>query len=233
MQYCSYVALSRQHCQVTAQPPLVLKIITLNDDKYNLPWSSHYTRPQQPPSGEETGPRNMGTEPPQPFLEELTEEVAFLRDCSTADTHSGEQEGLGDKHQWRGGRAFHSGRSSRHPSCHSDGLPCCTQNHQPQTEDCKSFFMKECELHGTAYFVPDIPAPLGVPDRARHTLPSGLEVRTSGIPEAGLGVFNQGNTVPAGAHYGPYEGEITDKDRAMESGYSWVIFLLKHIKMSP
>uniref|UniRef100_A0A4W5R010 SET domain-containing protein n=1 Tax=Hucho hucho TaxID=62062 RepID=A0A4W5R010_9TELE len=188
MQYCSYVALSRQHCQVTAQPPLVLKIITLNDDKYNLPWSSHYTRPQQPPSGEETGPRNMGTEPPQPFLEELTEEVAFLRDCSTADTHSGEQEGLGDK-----------------------------------TEDCKSFFMKECELHGTAYFVPDIPAPLGVPDRARHTLPSGLEVRTSGIPEAGLGVFNQGNTVPAGAHYGPYEGEITDKDRAMESGYSWVV----------
>lgn len=90
-------------------------------------------------------------------------------------------------------------------------------------EDCKSFFMEECELHGPAFFVPDIPVPLGAPDRARLTLPSGLEVRTSGIPEAGLGVFNQGNTVPAGAHYGPYEGEITDKDQAMESGYSWVV----------
>lgn len=39
----------------------------------------------------------MGTEPPQPFLEELTEKVVFLRDGSTADTHSGDQEGLGDK----------------------------------------------------------------------------------------------------------------------------------------
>uniref|UniRef100_A0A8C7MW54 SET domain-containing protein n=1 Tax=Oncorhynchus kisutch TaxID=8019 RepID=A0A8C7MW54_ONCKI len=95
-------------------------------------------------------------------------------------------------------------------------------------EDCKSFFMEECGVHGPPLFVPDIPAPLGTSDRARLTLPSGLEIRTSSIPEAGLGVFNHGNTVPAGAHYGPYEGEITDKEQAMESGYSWVINKSRH-----
>uniref|UniRef100_A0AAZ3NSS9 SET domain-containing protein n=1 Tax=Oncorhynchus tshawytscha TaxID=74940 RepID=A0AAZ3NSS9_ONCTS len=101
-------------------------------------------------------------------------------------------------------------------------------DHYLYCEDWKSFFMEECELHGPAFFVPDIPAPLGAPDRARLTLLSGLEVRTSGIPEAGLGVFYQGNTVPAGAHYGPYEGEMTDKDQAMESVYSWVIYKSRH-----
>ena len=48
-------------------------------------------------------------------------------------------------------------------------------------------------------------------------------VRKSNIPKAGLGVFNQGQTVPRGAHFGPYEGEVTDRDKAIESGYSWVV----------
>ncbi|XP_029578452.1 histone-lysine N-methyltransferase PRDM9 isoform X2 [Salmo trutta] len=235
----------------------------------------------QPLSGEEAGPSNMGTEPPQPFLEELTEEVVFLRDGSTADTHSGEQEGLGDKEgqseatsstsggetgrSTQGGGADTPALTQRgtpllHPKPSTSGLskrewlerqkalntykrgrnlrdrPRITyteeedpkDDHYLYCEDCKSFFMEECELHGPAFFVPDIPVPLGAPDRARLTLPSGLEVRTSSIPEAGLGVFNQGNTVPAGAHYGPYEGEITDKDQAMESGYSWVIYKSRH-----
>ncbi|KAK6299268.1 hypothetical protein J4Q44_G00307780 [Coregonus suidteri] len=237
---------------------------------------------QQPPSSEEAGPSNMRTEPPQPFLEVLTEEVAFLRDSSTADTHSGGQEALGDKEgqsevtpSTSGEEAGRStqGRGADTPAVTQRGAPLlyskpstsglskreCLEmqkaelntykrgrnlrdrprityteeevpkdDHYLYCEDCKSFFMEECELHGPALFVPDIPAPLGAPDRARLTLPSGLEVRTSGIPEAGLGVFNQGNTVPAGAHYGPYEGEITDKDQAMESGYSWVIYKSKH-----
>ncbi|XP_045074473.1 histone-lysine N-methyltransferase PRDM9-like [Coregonus clupeaformis] len=241
--------------------------------------------PSAAPSGEEAGPSNMRTEPPQPFLEVLTEEVAVLRDSSTADTHSGGQEALGDKEgqsevtpSTSGEEAGRStqGRGADTPAVTQRGAPLLyskpstsdlckkrewlerqkdtykhgrnlrdrprityTEEEVPKddhylwrevtvTEDCKSFFMEECELHGPALFVPDIPAPLGAPDRARLTLPSGLEVRTSGIPEAGLGVFNQGNTVPAGAHYGPYEGEITDKDQAMESGYSWVIYKSKH-----
>nr|XP_029506080.1 histone-lysine N-methyltransferase PRDM9-like [Oncorhynchus nerka] len=222
---------------------------------------------EQPPSGEEAGPSNMGTEPAQPLMEELTEEeVAFLRDGSPADTHSGVQEGLGATEgqseatpSTSGGEAGSStkqGACLLHPKPSTSGLskrewlerqkaelntykrsrnlrdrPRITyteeevpkDDHYLYCEDCKSFFMEECGVHGPPLFVPDIPAPLGTSDRARLTLPSGLEIRTSSIPEAGLGVFNHGNTVPAGTHYGPYEGEITDKEQAMESGYSWVV----------
>uniref|UniRef100_A0AAZ3NNK7 SET domain-containing protein n=1 Tax=Oncorhynchus tshawytscha TaxID=74940 RepID=A0AAZ3NNK7_ONCTS len=94
-------------------------------------------------------------------------------------------------------------------------------------EECKSFFIEECELHGPPLFIPDTPAPLGAPDRARLTLPLGLEVRTSAIPGAGLGVFNHGHSVTQGTHYGPYEGELTNTELAMESGYSWVIYKSK------
>ncbi|XP_034160172.2 PR domain zinc finger protein 15 isoform X2 [Pangasianodon hypophthalmus] len=90
-------------------------------------------------------------------------------------------------------------------------------------EVCKSFFFKKCDVHGPALFVPDTPVPMGVPDRARQTLPPGLEIRKSGIPDAGLGVFNKGETVPVGAHFGPYQGELVDREEAMNSGYSWVI----------
>ncbi|XP_060789183.1 histone-lysine N-methyltransferase PRDM9-like [Neoarius graeffei] len=90
-------------------------------------------------------------------------------------------------------------------------------------ELCKSFFFNKCELHGLPLFICDTPVPVGDPDRARQTLPPGLEIRRSSIPDAGLGVFNKGETVPVGAHFGPYQGELVDGEEAMNSGYSWVI----------
>ncbi|KAF4087382.1 hypothetical protein AMELA_G00095080 [Ameiurus melas] len=90
-------------------------------------------------------------------------------------------------------------------------------------EVCKSFFFKKCEVHGPARFIADTPVPMGVADRAKQTLPPGLDIRKSGIPSAGLGVFNKGETVPVGAHFGPYQGELVDREEAMNSGYSWVI----------
>ncbi|XP_062862288.1 zinc finger protein 3 homolog [Trichomycterus rosablanca] len=72
----------------------------------------------------------------------------------------------------------------------------------PGTEDylycqeCKSFFIDKCELHGPALFIPDTPVSMGVADRARQTRPSSLGVQESSIPNAGLGVFNKGETVP-------------------------------------
>lgn len=83
--------------------------------------------------------------------------------------------------------------------------------------------MKECEVHGAALFVPDTPVPMGVSDRARQTLPAGLELRKSSIPDSGLGVFNKGDTVPVGVHFGPYQGELVDREEAMNSAYSWVV----------
>ncbi|XP_060742579.1 histone-lysine N-methyltransferase PRDM9-like isoform X1 [Tachysurus vachellii] len=91
-------------------------------------------------------------------------------------------------------------------------------------EDCKSYFINKCEVHGPALFISDTPVPLGIADRAIQTLPPGLEVRKSDVPDAGLGVFNKGDTIPLGAHFGPYEGDLVDKEEAMNSGYSWVIF---------
>lgn len=83
--------------------------------------------------------------------------------------------------------------------------------------------MNKCEFHGPAVFIPDTPAPVGVADRARLTLPLGLEVRRSNISGAGLGVFNKGGTVRAGVHFGPYEGELVDRKEAMNSSYSWAV----------
>ncbi|XP_060782179.1 histone-lysine N-methyltransferase PRDM9-like [Neoarius graeffei] len=91
-------------------------------------------------------------------------------------------------------------------------------------EYCKVFFINKCEVHGPALFIPDTPVPLGVADRARQTLPSGLEIRESSIAHAGVGVFNEGGTVPVGAHFGPYQGDLVDGEEAKNSGYSWVIF---------
>ncbi|XP_062873474.1 histone-lysine N-methyltransferase PRDM9-like [Trichomycterus rosablanca] len=90
-------------------------------------------------------------------------------------------------------------------------------------EECKSFFVTKCEVHGPPVFVSDTAAPMGVTDRARKTLPPGLQVRESGIPNGGLGVFNNVEAVPLGTHFGPYQGELVDKEEAMNSGYSWVV----------
>ncbi|KAG7329459.1 hypothetical protein KOW79_007633 [Hemibagrus wyckioides] len=91
-------------------------------------------------------------------------------------------------------------------------------------EDCRSFFIHQCDIHGPALFIPDTAIPLGVADRARQTLPPGLEIRKSSIPDAGLGVFNNSDTIPVGAHFGPYQGDMVEREEAMNSSYSWVIY---------
>ncbi|KAA0703655.1 Histone-lysine N-methyltransferase PRDM9 [Triplophysa tibetana] len=96
-------------------------------------------------------------------------------------------------------------------------------------EECQSFFTGECDVHGAPLFVPDTLLPLGAADRARLTLPVGLEVRTSKIPNAGLGVFNQVEILPIGAHFGPYEAEACKMEEAVSSGYSFVIFKSKDL----
>lgn len=90
-------------------------------------------------------------------------------------------------------------------------------------EECQSFYREQCETHGPPSFTPDSPTPLGVPQRALLTLPPGLMVGRSSIPGAGLGVFNQGQVVPVGMHFGPFEGEVTSREKAIESSYSWVV----------
>lgn len=83
--------------------------------------------------------------------------------------------------------------------------------------------MSECEVHGPPLFIPDTPVPMGLPSRARQTIPAGLEVRKSAIPGSGLGVINKGDVVPVGAHFGPYQGEPVDRDEAVNSAFSWAV----------
>ena len=63
----------------------------------------------------------------------------------------------------------------------------------------------------------------GHANRSALTLPPGLSIRLSGIPEAGLGVWNEASDLPLGLHFGPYEGQITDDKEAINSGYSWLV----------
>lgn len=45
----------------------------------------------------------------------------------------------------------------------------------------------------------------------------------SSIPCAGVGVINQGPALSPGMHFGPYEGEVTTKENAMASDFSWEV----------
>ncbi|KAK2490660.1 hypothetical protein MC885_017169, partial [Smutsia gigantea] len=100
---------------------------------------------------------------------------------------------------------------------------------EPQDDDylycekCQNFFTDSCAAHGPATFVKDTAVDKGHPNRSALTLPPGLKIRPSSIPEAGLGVWNETSDLPLGLHFGPYEGHITEDEEAANSGYSWMI----------
>ncbi|XP_069898197.1 histone-lysine N-methyltransferase PRDM9 [Dipodomys merriami] len=90
-------------------------------------------------------------------------------------------------------------------------------------EQCQNFFINSCTVHGPPIFVRDNVVDKGHYDRSVLSLPPGLRIRQSSIPEAGLGVWNEESDLPLGLHFGPYEGQITEDEDAANSGYSWMI----------
>ncbi|XP_047645089.1 histone-lysine N-methyltransferase PRDM7, partial [Phacochoerus africanus] len=100
---------------------------------------------------------------------------------------------------------------------------------EPQDDDylycekCQNFFTDSCAAHGPPTFVKDSAVDKGHPNRSALTLPPGLRIGPSGIPEAGLGVWNEAHDLPLGLHFGPYEGQVTEDEEAANSGYSWLI----------
>nr|XP_020737215.1 LOW QUALITY PROTEIN: histone-lysine N-methyltransferase PRDM9-like [Odocoileus virginianus texanus] len=90
-------------------------------------------------------------------------------------------------------------------------------------EQCQNFFIDSCAAHGPPTFVKDCAVKRGHANRSALTLPPGLSIRLSGIPDAGLGVWNEASDLPRGLHFGPYEGQITDNEEAANSGYAWLI----------
>ncbi|XP_071250523.1 histone-lysine N-methyltransferase PRDM9-like [Salvelinus alpinus] len=91
-------------------------------------------------------------------------------------------------------------------------------------EECHASYKDQCDIQGGLSFMLDSPTPVGLPQRALLTLPHGLVVGRSSIPGAGLGVLNQGAIVAPGMHFGPCEGEVTTRDSAVTSDYSWEVW---------
>ncbi|KAI5236134.1 putative Histone-Lysine N-Methyltransferase Prdm7 [Manis pentadactyla] len=98
---------------------------------------------------------------------------------------------------------------------------------EPQDDDylycekCQNVFIDSCAARGPAMFIKDIAVDKGHPNRSALTLPPGLKIRPSSIPEAGLGVWNETSDLPLDLHFGPYEGHITGDEEAAKNGYSW------------
>ncbi|KAM5291614.1 histone-lysine N-methyltransferase PRDM9-like [Glossophaga mutica] len=100
---------------------------------------------------------------------------------------------------------------------------------KPQDDDylycqkCQNFYIDSCAVHGPPTFVKDSAVDKEHPHRTALTLPPGLRIGPSGIPEAGLGVWNEAADLPVGLYFGPYEGHITEDEEAAKSRYSWQI----------
>ncbi|KAM8800662.1 histone-lysine N-methyltransferase PRDM9-like [Rhynchonycteris naso] len=100
---------------------------------------------------------------------------------------------------------------------------------EPQDDDhlycekCQNFFIDSCAVHGPPTFVKDGAVNKGHLNHAALTLLPGLRIRPSGIPEAGLVVWNEASALPVGLHFGPYKGQITEDDEAGNNRYSWQI----------
>ncbi|KAK0151289.1 Histone-lysine N-methyltransferase PRDM9 [Merluccius polli] len=99
-------------------------------------------------------------------------------------------------------------------------------------DECRSLFQEQSSvcIAGPS-FVLDSPTNMAVPQRALLTLPHGLMIGRSSIPNTGLGVMNQGPAVTPGMHFGPYEGEIYKVnyydyiDAARETHSNWMRYV--------
>lgn len=99
-------------------------------------------------------------------------------------------------------------------------------------EECLGLFQNRStsgDITGPS-FILDFPTNMDIPQRALLTLPYGLVIGRSSVPNAGVGVLNNGPVVSPGMHFGPYEGEVTAKENALTSPFSWEVSLdIKYI----
>ncbi|XP_063436674.1 histone-lysine N-methyltransferase PRDM9-like [Mytilus trossulus] len=90
-------------------------------------------------------------------------------------------------------------------------------------EDCEREYEGDCPVHPCIHIY-DSKSTTKSEERAMETIPEGLSVRESRIPNAGLGVFAE-KTFQQRSRFGPYQGEVTtDPDKAHSTGYAWQIY---------
>ncbi|XP_052268103.1 zinc finger protein 726-like isoform X2 [Dreissena polymorpha] len=91
-------------------------------------------------------------------------------------------------------------------------------NHFLYCGECNKEPEVHCPAHGPYNYIQDKEVPEGDPLKAEHTLPDCLEIKTSKIAGAGLGVFSK-EGLQSKIMFGPYGGAIiTDNHK---SGYCW------------
>ncbi|KAH3829662.1 hypothetical protein DPMN_102890 [Dreissena polymorpha] len=81
-------------------------------------------------------------------------------------------------------------------------------------------FEGNCPVHGPYNYIQDKEVPEKDPLKAEHTLPDCLEIKTSKIAGAGLGVFSK-EKLESRIMFGPYGGDIMIITDNHKSGYCW------------
>ncbi|KAH3749527.1 hypothetical protein DPMN_184025, partial [Dreissena polymorpha] len=96
-------------------------------------------------------------------------------------------------------------------------LEPCDNDHFLYCGECNKEFEGDCPVHGPYNYIQDKEVPEEDPLKAEHSLPDCLEIKTSKIAGAGLGVFSK-EELESRIMFGPYRGDITDDHK---SGYCW------------
>ena len=93
-------------------------------------------------------------------------------------------------------------------------------------EECEQFYYDQCPIHNIMIPVADkINKDSGSVDYSHSTLPDGLKIKKSTIPEAGLGVFAT-QSFNIGTRFGPYEGKKVRPDiprSTVDTSYMWEV----------
>ncbi|XP_021342929.1 histone-lysine N-methyltransferase PRDM9-like [Mizuhopecten yessoensis] len=91
-------------------------------------------------------------------------------------------------------------------------------------EECNKEYEGDCPVHGPLVIVEDTTIKPKDKEQSLYTLPPGLCIRKSSIPNAGLGIWSDYRILPR-TRFGPYKGEKTqDLDKAHSTGYAWQIY---------
>ena len=97
-------------------------------------------------------------------------------------------------------------------------------------EECEDFYYGDCPVHGSLLPLADKTGDSDT-NKSQASLPDGLEIRESNIPDAGLGVFAM-LPLECGIRFGPYQGKKMRCDIPkvdFDTSYMWEVLKSSNI----